>query len=95
MAGSRGDRFTTAATEFRAARIATTAGLANHFYRPRLTPIERRRRANGNAALPAEFDCGRILLFTTRARDCSRRRSGWSNTNILNARRFGRYKSES
>ena len=94
FAGSRADRFTAAATEFRAARIATAARLANHFDRPRLTPIQRRRRANWNAAFSAEFDGGRVLLFTTRARNCSRRRSGWTNTNILNARRFVRYKDE-
>ena len=69
MAGSRADRFTAAPTEFRTARIATTAGFANHFYRARLTPIERRGRANGNAALSAEFDRPGILLFTTWARD--------------------------
>src|SRR6185503_19859914 len=92
---SRADRFTAAATEFRAARIATAAGYANHFYRPWLTPIKRRRRANENAALSAESDAGRVLLFATRARHCSRRCSGWTNADLLNARPFVGYRYES
>jgi len=93
--GSRADRFTAAAAEFCAARIATAASLANHFYRPWLTPIERRGRANGNAALSAESYGGRVLLFATRARHCGWRRGGWTNANILNAWPFVSYKYES